>query len=68
MNLPPLTTPCKKCKGKGGWFIARRGNEFNVPIQCPKCGGHGCFPTAAGKQILKLVRLDNSPIFQPYAF
>ena len=50
-TLPSLEVECRSCQGNGGAML--RGCVWT---DCVQCKGAGHIPTAAGRQVLELVR------------
>jgi DnaJ-class molecular chaperone len=56
--LPELETACPDCNGSGG-FIDMHPKDR---IMCTECGGSGFVPTAAGRQVVKLMQHNFAPM------
>ena len=55
-TLPTLEEPCEDCDGKGKIDARRDGNALQFGGPCNTCRGVGVMPTAAGQQIITLMR------------
>jgi hypothetical protein len=56
--LPVLENLCPECRGAGG---RREGGEW---FRCYDCQGAGHVPTAAGEQVLALMRHNFGPLHE----
>ena len=55
-TLPPLEEPCNDCDGKGKIDARREGSTVHFGGPCNTCRGVGMMPTAAGQQVISLMR------------